>query len=146
MSSRSHSAFRFSSFLLLSIIAVPIFPQFAFAQSRFGTVEIRVAESTTEVPIAKVDVRLSVFGEGNFSYQIYADGGGHGSLPAVLAGQYTATAIQPGYETTSVRVEVFAGQLTNVFITMKRLPYTTPTAVAAVSTVKVADLKIPHSA
>src|SRR5438046_174092 len=78
-----------ASLLLLLWFLLPVL---AYPQARSGSVSIRVSDADTEIPVAHADVRLYVFGQGNFSYQAFADAGGHVLFGTVNAGQYTVSA------------------------------------------------------
>jgi tetratricopeptide (TPR) repeat protein len=82
--------------------------------------DVRVGDAADESPIPKADIRLYVFGEGNFSRQGYADAGGRYTFLGVAAGAYTVVAQQIDYETASERVEVFPGETAPVSISLRR--------------------------
>ena len=90
------------------------------AQRRAGSVDVRVGDAADESPIPKADIRLYVFGDGNFSRQGYADAGGRYAFLGVAAGAYTVVVQQIDYETASERVEVFPGETTPVSISLRR--------------------------
>src|SRR5260370_17557024 len=90
------------------------------AQRRGGSVDVRVGDAADESPIPKADIRLYVFGDGNFSRQGYADAGGRYTFLGVAAGAYTVVVQEIDYATASERVEVFPGETTPVFISLRR--------------------------
>jgi tetratricopeptide (TPR) repeat protein len=116
----------------------------ARTQRRSGTVDVRVSDAADESPIPKADIRLYVFGEGNFSHQGYADAGGRYTFVGIAAGAYTVVAQQADYETVSERVEVFPGDTALVSISLQRKG-TTPEAKSGRS-VSSASLAVPTAA
>src|SRR5712692_8831560 len=89
-------------------------------QRRAGSVDVRVGDAGDESPIPKADIRLYVFGAGNFSHQGYADAGGRYTFLGVTAGPYTVVAQQIDYETASERVEIFPGETSTLSISLRR--------------------------
>src|SRR6266849_5565590 len=102
--------------LVTLLLSAPV----VHTQRRAGSVDVRVGDAADESPIPKADIRLYVFGEGNFSYQAYADAGGRYTFPSVTAEAYTVVAQQIDYETASERVQVFPGETSSVRISLRR--------------------------
>lgn len=102
--------------LVILLLSAPV----VHTQRRAGAVDVRVGDAVDESPIPKADIRLYVFGGGNFSYQGYADAGGRYTFLGITAGAYTVVAQQIDYETASERVEVFPGETSTVSISLRR--------------------------
>ncbi len=107
---------RLAPVLAILLLSAPV----VHTQRRAGSVDVRVGDAADESPIPKADIRLYVFGEGNFSHQAYADAGGRYTFLGVTAGPYTVVVQQIDYETASERVEVFPGETCPVTISLRR--------------------------
>src|SRR5438093_13291377 len=112
-------------------------------QRRTGLVSVRVSNAVDELPIPHADVRLYIFGEGNFAYQAFADGGGRASF-VVSSGSYRIVAEAERYETGSESVDIGRGQQIDVLIRLRRREKANPTGPGQV--VSRAGLAVPEKA
>jgi len=100
--------------LLASVVLFGLTPLLA-QQRGTGLVTVRVSNAVDEVPIPHADVRLYIFGNSNFAYQGYADGGGRISL-TVSSGAYRVMAGAEGYEAGFEEVDIGAGQQITILV------------------------------
>jgi Tfp pilus assembly protein PilF len=113
------------------------------AQRRTSLINVRVSDTKNELPIPKADIQLFVFGQGNFSYQAYADGGGTASF-VVSPGSYKVVAAGRDYESSSEEVSVNEGLTYTLMLRLRRSEKAhTPLPGGGVST---SALKIPANA
>src|SRR5216683_3482313 len=126
-------------FCFLVAVSFPVFGQFGA-----GSVSVRVGDAENEVPIPQADVRLYVFGQGNFSYQAYADAGGSVAFGIVAVGKYMVVASARGYDTAQEEIDVVKGQSSYAFFRLRHTQDAPrPKAGGAVSS---AALSIPRAA
>jgi predicted Zn-dependent protease len=91
-----------------------------FAQQRPGTLEVRVVDETNESPISKAEVRLYIFGQGNYTNHAFADAGGRCTFSGIPSGYYTVEGRHPDYEPAHSDVEVRPSQSSMVSVSMHR--------------------------
>jgi tetratricopeptide (TPR) repeat protein len=134
---------RAAPLLLLFSSLVPVF---VYGQARTGSVSVRVSDADTEVPVAHADVRLYVFGQGNFSYQAFADAGGHILFGTVNAGQYTVSASVFDHEPAQELIDVAAGETSYILVRLKRKSTSAAPVSSLPGTVSSGALGIPEPA
>jgi tetratricopeptide (TPR) repeat protein len=132
-----------ASLLLLLSFLLPVL---VYPQARSGSVSIRVSDADTEVPVAHADVRLYVFGQGNFSYQAFADAGGHVLFGIVNAGQYTVSASVYDHEPSQELIDVAVGETSYVLVRLKRKTTSAAPVPSSPRAVSSAALGIPEPA
>ena len=128
---------------LLVLLSLFVLAVEAAAQRRAGLVTVRVSDTRDELPIPHADVRLYVFGEGNFAHQAFADAGGRTSF-SVSPGSYKVVALAEGYETAAEEVDVGGGEQSNVMLRLS--PKERVAAVKPGNTISSAALNVPREA
>jgi tetratricopeptide (TPR) repeat protein len=145
MLSTVNSSARPASLVVLRFLLVSTFlAANACAQGRTGSVSVRVSDEKDELPIPQADVRLYVFGQGNFSHQAYVDAGGRVTFLVVTIGSYTVTVQHLDYESGEERIDVAFGRTSEVLIRLQRKGTAPrPTVPGAIS---AASLAVPPDA
>src|SRR5262245_61860857 len=116
---RKSIPFLFALLLVHTGLFGPTFLLILAQQRGTGLITVRVSNAADEVPIPQADVRLYIFGNSNFAYQGYADGGGRISL-TVSSGAYRVMAGADGYETGFEEVDLGAGQQITVLVRLHK--------------------------
>jgi cytochrome c-type biogenesis protein CcmH/NrfG len=142
---RSWSSCRIFSIALLPLgLSVFLLSANSFAQQRSATLEIRVVNETDESPISRAEVRLYIFGQGNYTNHAFVDAGGRSTFSGIPAGPYTVEARHPDYEPAQSYVDVRPGQTSMVSVSMHRRAG--PAGSQANGAVSSAALNVPASA
>jgi thioredoxin-like negative regulator of GroEL len=137
------SAFRFSLLVSGVLFALALLPSPSLRAQQTGGVTVRVVDDR-EVPMSFAEVRLYVFGRGNYSFRGISSGG-IVDFRDVSAGAYILEVAKLDYMTYRERLDIASGASTMVTVTLQPVK-AEPAPASSSPTVSVESLAVPAAA